>query len=312
MTRSSWPDRPMIMGILNITPDSFWDGGRYTHWEDAVAHGLQLVREGADILDIGGESTRPGAEAVPPGEELLRVLPVIRALHGETQVPLSIDTRKPSVAAAALEAGASWVNDVGGLRDRAMTDVVIEHGAGVMIMHMQGEPQTMQQEPQYAHVVDDVIRILATAVARAESRGVDSKKIWVDPGIGFGKNLSHNLALLAGLDQVARLGYPVVLGASRKRFIDDVAQAAVPEQRLGGSLAAASAALHIPQAVLRVHDVAATRQYLLVRKSIERGERVEWQLPAVPELRQQSQAGPPTAGPNEASPDDGGTGPTTD
>ncbi len=268
---SSWPQRPLVMGIVNVTPDSFSDGGHFLRWERAVEHGLALVAEGADLLDIGGESTRPGAEPVSAAEERARVLPVIRALAGEVDVPLSIDTRKPEVAAAALAAGAVWVNDVGGLRDRDMGRVVAEHAAGICIMHMQGEPRTMQEAPHYEDVVTEVVDFLRRRVERALEAGIEAEAIWVDPGIGFGKNLQHNLELLHSLDRLAALGYPVLIGASRKRFIGEIRGAPVDE-RLAGSLAAIEGTLDLPRAIVRVHDVGPTRQYLEVRRRLRTGE----------------------------------------
>jgi dihydropteroate synthase len=265
----SWPPRPLLMGIVNVTPDSFSDGGALLSWERAVAHGLRLIDEGADLLDIGGESTRPGSSPVSLEEELGRVLPVLRALHGETDRPLSIDTRKPEVAREALKAGARLVNDVGGLREPEMTHCIASAQAGVVIMHMQGEPQTMQVDPRYGDVLTEIRDTLEERARIAQELGIGRSRIWIDPGIGFGKRLEHNLQLLAGLDRLASLGYPVLLGASRKGFIGEISGDPVYE-RLAGSLAAAGHALDLPRAIVRVHDVAATRQYLLVRQRIER------------------------------------------
>jgi dihydropteroate synthase len=269
------------MGILNVTPDSFSDGGRFFRWEAAVAHGLDLVRQGADMVDIGGESTRPGAAPVAVEEELRRVIPVVKALRGEIETPLSVDTRKPEVAEAALEAGATWINDVGGLRDPRMGEVVARHDAGIILMHMRGEPETMQNDPVYDDVVAEVQRELAEAAERALSAGINGVKVWIDPGIGFGKTLEHNLRLLADLDRLAELGYPVVVGASRKSFVGHLMNDTGVD-RLAGSLAAAGAAMRVPQSVVRTHDVATTRQYLLTRRSIEAGRPLEWPAPAVP------------------------------
>lgn len=279
--RATWPDRPLLMGIVNVTPDSFSDGGRYLRWEKAVAHGLDLARQGADILDVGGESTRPGAKPVPAEEELRRVMPVLRALLGETGIPVSVDTRKPEVAQAVLEAGAHWINDVGGLRDAKMGEVVARHDAGIIVMHMKGEPETMQRDPVYEDVVGEVRSELARATERALRAGINGVKIWIDPGIGFGKTTEHNLELLAGIDRLAELGYPVVVGASRKRFIGQLVEDAGAD-RLAGSLAAAGVAMRVPRAVLRVHDVAATRQYLLTRRSVETGGPIAWRAPVGP------------------------------
>jgi len=267
MRPTTWPARPLVMGIVNVTPDSFSDGGHHRRWDKAVEHALQLVREGADVLDIGGESTRPGSAPVEAGDELERVLPVIRVLAGETDTPISIDTRKPAVAAAALEAGAVLVNDVNGLREDGMIETIARAGAGACIMHMRGTPRTMQQQPHYDDVVVDVQDFLRDRADRALAGGIDGERVWVDPGIGFGKALEHNLELLAALDRFARLGYPVLVGASRKRFIDRIRTAPVDE-RLGGSLAAVADATRLPRAVVRVHDVFATRQFLEVRVRI--------------------------------------------
>lgn len=256
------------MGVLNVTPDSFSDGGKYRRWDKAVSHGLQLVKDGADVLDIGGESTRPGAAAIDAEEEIARILPVVRVLAGETDVPLSIDTRKPAVAAAALDAGAVLVNDVGGLRDPAMVDLIAATGAGACVMHMQGEPGTMQDDPHYDDVVADVLTFLRQRIARVAAAGVDERKLWIDPGIGFGKTLEHNLALLAALDRFAALGYPVLVGASRKRFIGAISGDPVHE-RLGGSLAAIADVGRVPRCVVRVHDVLATRQFFEVRDRVQ-------------------------------------------
>jgi dihydropteroate synthase len=277
--RATWPDRPLLMGIVNVTPDSFSDGGRFFRWENAVAHGLDLIRQGADILDVGGESTRPGSDPVAEDEELRRVLPVIRALAGEIDVPISVDPRKAAVADAALDAGARWVNDVGGLRDATLGEVVARHDAGIVLMHMKGEPKTMQQDPTYDDVVANVRRELTLAADRAQDAGIAEVNIWIDPGIGFGKTIEHNLELLANLDRLAELGYPVVVGASRKRFIG-LLTGDTGEDRLAGSLAAAGAAAELPRSVVRVHDVAATRQYLLTRRSIEAGRPLQWPVPS--------------------------------
>ena len=208
-----WPHRPLIMGIVNVTPDSFSDGGRHYHWQDAVGFGLRLAQEGADLLDIGGESTRPGAPPVELEEELARVLPVVRVLKGEVDLPLSIDTRKAAVAKEALACGAHWVNDISALGDPAMAQVVAEAGAGVILMHMQGEPATMQKNPHYQDVVEEIASSLQSRAAVAEEAGIDPSRIWLDPGIGFGKTLQHNLRIFAALDRFARLGYPVVSGS---------------------------------------------------------------------------------------------------
>ena len=249
-------DRPRVMGILNVTPDSFSDGGHWHSTEAAVQQGLALVAEGADILDIGGESTRPGAAEVAVDEELQRVVPVIEALARQTQVVISVDTRKSAVARAALAAGASIVNDVTALGDPAMATVVREAGAGVVLMHMRGTPETMQRAPQYVDVVAEVRAFLAARIEAALTAGIGRRQILIDPGIGFGKTTAHNLALLGALEKFAELA-PVLVGASRKRFIGEIT--GVPmDGRLAGSLTVAVWSVMRGAAVLRVHDVAAT------------------------------------------------------
>jgi dihydropteroate synthase len=207
--------------------------------------------------------------------ELERVLPVIRTLAGETNAVLSIDTRRPEVARAALEAGARWVNDISALGDPAMGRVVARHGAGIVLMHMRGEPTTMQDDIHYEDVLEEVSAFLLDAARRAQQAGIPRERIWLDPGIGFAKDLDHNLILLQSLDQFGRLGYPVMIGASRKSFIGQLSGDSV-DQRVGGSLAAAECALRLRHCVLRVHDVAATRQYIQVRRSIESGSPQPW------------------------------------
>ena len=262
---------PCVMGIVNVTPDSFSDGGRFLAPEDALAHGLTLVREGAAILDVGGESTRPGSEAVPLEEELRRVLPVVEALAGRVGVPVSVDTTKAEVARRALLAGAGFVNDVTALRgDAAMVEVVAEAGCPVCLMHMSGQPKTMQDDPRYDDVVDEVLRFLEARMAFALSRGVREEQILVDPGIGFGKSVEHNLALLRHLDRLAGLGRPVLLGASRKRFLG-VILGADPEQRMIGSVAITVAGLLAGAHVFRVHDVKPNFEALRVGLAILEG-----------------------------------------
>jgi len=250
-------DRPRIMGILNVTPDSFSDGGRWLDPEAAVRRGLELVAEGADILDIGGESTRPGAAEVPVDEELQRVTPVIGALARQVSIPLSVDTRKSMVARAALAAGAAIVNDVSALGDPDMAAVVREADAGVVLMHSRGTPADMQHAPQYEDVVAEVSAFLAARIQVAMNAGIGRERIVIDPGIGFGKTTAHNLALLGALEKLAELA-PVLVGASRKRFIGEITGAPA-DQRLPGSLTVAVWSLMRGAAILRVHDVAATR-----------------------------------------------------
>ncbi len=243
------------MGVLNVTPDSFSDGGKFLDVECAVAHARKMARAGADIIDIGGESTRPGSEPVTADEELRRVLPVIERL---TDLTISIDTTKAIVAEKSLAAGARIVNDVSALRfDDRMVEVVADAGAAVVVMHMQGTPQTMQQEPRYDSVVRDVREFLAERIEFAVECGVNRAQIAVDPGIGFGKTVAHNLQLLAGLEQLCELGCPMVVGASRKSFIGQLL-GRQPDERLPGSLAVAAWAVTHGANVVRVHDVAET------------------------------------------------------
>ncbi len=261
-------DRPRIMGIVNVTPDSFSDGGDFAEAEAAIRHGERLLAEGADILDVGGESTRPGAEPVPEQEELRRVLPVVRALAG-LGAPVSIDTRRAGVAAAAFDAGARIVNDVTALSsDPRAVAVAAAKGASVVLMHMQGEPQTMQQAPHYDDVVVEVRDYLAARIAVCEAAGIPRHRIAIDPGIGFGKTIGHNLSLLQNLDVLAPLGCPVLLGVSRKGFIARLSRSEAPKDRVFGSLAAAFAGILRGARILRVHDVDATRQALAVWQAI--------------------------------------------
>ncbi len=246
---------PCVMGILNVTPDSFSDGGRFTRLDAAVAQGIAMARDGAAIIDIGGESTRPGSDRVSLDEEVRRVLPVLERLRAETSAVLSIDTYKAEVARQALAAGATLVNDVSALRmDPAMVEVVAEAGCPVVLMHMQGEPKTMQKDPHYDDVVDDVRAFLEERMAFAVDHGVAEEQILVDPGIGFGKTVAHNLILLRELGALKELGRPVVLGASRKRFLGAIL-GAEPDGRLMGTVAATVVGLMNGADVVRVHDV---------------------------------------------------------
>lgn len=260
---------PYVMGVLNVTPDSFSDGGR---WESAAApHALSMLEAGADIIDVGGESTRPGAEPADEGEEIARVVPVIAALRAATKAPISIDTMKPSVARAAVQAGASMWNDVLALRGPGALETAASLHRPVVLMHMQGEPRTMQANPMYDDVVAEVVAFLRERVAAAEAKGIAD--IFVDPGIGFGKNLDHNLALLANVKRIAdETGRPVVIGASRKRFIQALDKRAqdAGRDRLGGSVAAALIAVQNGAGMVRVHDVAETVQALKVWRAIAR------------------------------------------
>lgn len=260
--------RPLVMGIVNATPDSFSDGGRYLDPMAAVDHGLRLAAEGADLLDVGGESTRPGADPVPADDELRRVLPVVRALAKRTAVPVSVDTMKAAVAQACLDAGAAVVNDVAGLRDPAMAGVCAAAGAGVVVMHMQGTPQTMQADPRYGDVVAEVGDFFAERLRTLEAAGLPPERVALDPGIGFGKTMPHNLTLLARLGEYQRFGRPVVLGVSRKGVIGTVVGRERSE-RLAGSLAVACFAVAANAAqVVRVHDVAAHRDAAVLWEAV--------------------------------------------
>jgi dihydropteroate synthase len=245
------------MGVVNVTPDSFSDGGRYLDPDAAIRHGFVLIAEGADVLDVGGESTRPGAEPVTEADERARVLPVVAALAAGSSVPVSIDTTKAAVAAAAIAAGASVVNDVSaGLADPRMLAVVAEAGAGFVAMHMQGEPRTMQHDPHYAHVVTEVADFLIARLHAARAAGIASGALCADPGIGFGKTASHNLALLARLSElVDRVDVPVLVGTSRKTFIGSVLGGAAPDERDDGTLATVVWAIDHGAAMVRVHAV---------------------------------------------------------
>ena len=258
------------MGVLNLTPDSFSDGGRHADLAAALAQAERLIAEGADILDIGGESTRPGAAPVSADDEMARTLPLIAALRSVSDLPLSIDTMKPQVARAAVAAGATIWNDVAALRYAPEAcDVAAELGCQVVLMHMQGEPATMQAAPHYDDVTAEVCAFLEERAQAALAAGVARDKIWLDPGIGFGKTLDHNLALLAHLDAVLALGFPVLLGASRKRFIAALHPAAdAPDARAPGSIAAALAGAQAGVAAVRVHDVGDTAQALDVWTAI--------------------------------------------
>lgn len=261
---------PRIMGILNVTPDSFSDGGHFAGFDAARAHAAQLVAEGADILDIGGESTRPGAVEVPVTDEIARTVPLIRALRRDgITVPISIDTRKATVAAAAIEAGADFVNDVSALTwDRDMGRVVAQAGVPICLMHAQGTPQTMQIDPKYDDVVLDVHDWLADAKARAEDAGIAPAQVILDPGIGFGKTLEHNLALIQRLGMLHDLGCVILLGASRKRFIGTLSGVEAARERMAGSLAVALHGAAQGAQILRVHDVAQTRQALALWQAL--------------------------------------------
>jgi dihydropteroate synthase len=257
------PVDPLVMGIVNVTPDSFSDGGLFLDADAAIAHGRELLAEGADILDVGGESTRPGAEPVDAAEEIRRVIPVIEALAADG-ARISIDTTKAEVAQRALESGATIVNDVSAFRfDPELAGVAADADATVVLMHMLGEPRTMQVDPRYDEVVSDIKRFLEERIAYATGEGVAEENIWVDPGIGFGKTLDHNLELIARLDEIGAIGRPVVFGASRKSFLGKLTGRLVDE-RLAGTIAANIIAYEHGARVFRVHDVAPTVDALKV------------------------------------------------
>ena len=263
-----FPRSPLIMGIVNVTPDSFSDGGQHATPAAAVAHALALAAEGADLLDIGGESTRPGAPAVSESEELARVIPVIEQLAGQTESALSIDTQKPAVAEAAISAGAVIINDIAANRtEPQMWEIVAAARAGYVAMHMQGTPQTMQDAPEYTEVVAEVRAFFEERLERFTKAGLNAEQVMFDPGLGFGKTVEHNLALLAGLERFKKMKRPLLVGASRKSFIGRLTEAAV-EDRLAGSLACACRAAEAGTAVLRVHDVKETIQALQIWTAI--------------------------------------------
>ncbi len=260
--------RSIVMGILNTTPDSFSDGGRFDLVETAVAHALRMEREGADIIDIGGESTRPGAQAVTVNEELERVIPVIRVLRKQTTIPISIDTSKPEVMQAAVEAGADMINDVNALQANGAIRACVELGVPVCLMHMQGEPRTMQQDPQYDDVVRDVAGFLRQRTRACIDAGVDRDRIILDPGFGFGKTLRHNMQLLNGLDAISGLELPVLVGLSRKSMLGAIIDKPV-DQRVYASVAAAVIARGKGAHVFRVHDVSPTRDALALCDALD-------------------------------------------
>lgn len=263
------PSRTLVMGVINATPDSFSDGGQFLSVDAALEQARRLIAQRADILDIGGESTRPGSDPVESGEELARVLPLIEAIRRESSIAISIDTRKPEVARAAVTAGANCWNDVSALTftsDSMATAVALD--VPVVLMHAQGDPKTMQQDPQYRDVTGEVLNFLVGRIGQAIQAGMKLSNIIVDPGIGFGKTLAHNLTLLQDMPRFVALGRPVLVGASRKRFIAALDQGAAVDDRLGGSIAAALYAAQQGAQILRVHDVAETRQALTVQKAL--------------------------------------------
>lgn len=267
----NWARQTLVMGILNITPDSFYDGSRRMSVDSALAAGIAMAQAGAHIIDIGGESTRPGAQAVSQDEEMARVLPVVRELRRAVNVPIAIDTYKEKIAREALRAGADIVNDISALNyDSKMVSLVAGEGVPVVLMHMQGTPRTMQAQPHYHDVVSEVRDFLAARVRYAVNHGVSPEAIVVDPGIGFGKTLEHNLALLRGLPILSGLGHPLLVGASRKTFIGKILDLE-PQDRLEGSLAAAVAAVLAGANLVRTHDVAETVKAVRVADAIRYG-----------------------------------------
>ncbi len=252
----------LIIGVVNVTPDSFSDGGEYFSVEKAVEHGMQLVNDGADILDIGGESSRPGSDPVSQEEELKRVIPVIERLRSLVTVPISLDTYKWQVAEAGLKAGADIINDISGLRDARMVEVVAQHKCPVIIMHMQGDPKSMQNNPVYGDVVDDIKTFFEQRIKVAKKNGIN--EIILDPGIGFGKKLEHNLDILRRFEEFCTLGYPVLIGTSRKSFLGTLMGGAGPKERLEGTIASSIMAVMKGATLVRVHDVKEIKKALKV------------------------------------------------
>lgn len=262
--------RPAVMGVLNVTPDSFSDGGQFSSRDEAIRHALEMIAAGADVVDVGGESTRPGSESVVEAVETDRVVPVIAELLRLSPGALvSVDTSKAGVAEGALRAGARLVNDVTAGRDPRMFGVVARHDAGIILMHMRGEPRTMQHDTAYVDVVAEVHEFLAERAAAAVAAGIPAERVLLDPGIGFGKDVDGNLRLLSALPDLAALGHPVVVGSSRKSFIGKLAGGVGPNARLAGTLASIVETVRLPRAMVRVHDVAETVQFLTVLTALE-------------------------------------------
>jgi dihydropteroate synthase len=262
----------ILMGVLNVTPDSFSDGGEFFDTDKAIEHGLQMAADGAAIIDVGGESTRPGATAVSIDEQIERAIPVIKALSKKIDVPISIDAYNYEVAKAALEAGAGMINDVTALSDKRMGELAVEQQVPVVLMHMQGTPATMQAEPKYDDVVVEVLGFLLERAKRAEGFGIDKSKIFIDPGIGFGKTLEHNLLLLKNLDKFVLSGYRVCVGTSRKSFIGKITGKEKPAERIFGTAATVALCVAAGVSVVRVHDVAEMVDVAKVINAINRSE----------------------------------------
>ncbi len=259
---------PLVMGIVNVTPDSFSDGGQFLQTQSAVAHALQLFEEGADFLDIGGESTRPGADPISIEEELKRVVPVVEALSGKVSIPISIDTTKAEVARACLSAGAEIINDISGLTfDEQMPETCRTTDAGIICMHIQGTPQTMQDKPHYENCVQEIEEWLQARLSKLKEQGIDPTRLVLDPGIGFGKTAEHNLEILSSIPQLRKSGRPVLIGHSRKRFLKKVLNRAM-EERLAGTIGVSIALAEQQTDIIRVHDVAAINDALLAWKTV--------------------------------------------
>ncbi|MEA9606516.1 dihydropteroate synthase [Xanthomonas campestris pv. plantaginis] len=278
-------DGPQVMGIVNVTPDSFSDGGQHTTVDAAVAHGLRLVAEGAALLDVGGESTRPGASAVSLEEELQRVIPVIQALSAQTDVPISVDTYEPEVMRAAVAAGAGMINDVHALRSPGALEAAAELAVPVVLMHALSAPHAMQAEPHYGDVVAEVHRFLAERIFAAEMAGIDKRRLILDPGFGFDKSTVHNLTVLAQLQRLQEFGLPVLAGFSRKRTIGELTGRQVAADRVHGSVAAHLIAAQQGAQLLRVHDVAATVDALKVWRAVAAIPTPRVAAPAAPTIR---------------------------
>ncbi|MEA9732057.1 dihydropteroate synthase [Xanthomonas campestris] len=278
-------DGPQVMGIVNVTPDSFSDGGQHTTVDAAVAHGLRLVAEGAAVLDVGGESTRPGASAVSLEEELQRVIPVIQALSAQTAVPISVDTYKPEVMRAAVAAGAGMINDIHALRSPGALEAAAELAVPVVLMHALSAPHAMQAEPHYDDVVAEVHRFLAERIFAAEMTGIDKRRLILDPGFGFDKSTAHNLTVLAQLQRLQEFGLPVLAGFSRKRTIGELTGRQVAADRVHGSVAAHLIAAQQGAQLLRVHDVAATVDALKVWRAVAAIPTPRVAAPAAPTIR---------------------------
>ena len=263
---------PLLMGVVNVTPDSFSDGGLFVDPARAIAHALELIEQGADVLDIGGESTRPGAEPVSESEELARVLPVIEGIRALADTPMSIDTSKPEVMKAAVAAGADMINDVCALQAPQAAETAAQLGVPVCLMHMQGQPRSMQQAPAYANVIEDILDFFVARIEACLAAGLQREQLVVDPGFGFGKTLAHNLTLLAGLERFGQLNLPLLAGLSRKSMLGAIAGRERPEQRVAASVAAAMLAADRGAAIIRVHDVAETRDALKVWLAVKGAE----------------------------------------